>query len=65
MEDDIVDVHMEILEKHRLVEEEEVTRIGTSKYYTVSFQNMEKVEFLLYIELFPSGCLLLCNKIPV
>lgn len=65
MEDDIVDVHMEILEKHRLVEEEEVTRIGTSKYYTISFQNMEKEEFLLYIELFPSGCLLLCNKIPV
>lgn len=64
MEDDIVDVHMEMLEKHRLVEEE-VTRIGTSKYYTVSFQNMEKEEFLLYIELFPSGCLLLCNKIPV
>jgi hypothetical protein len=64
LEDDIVDVHMEMLEKHRLVEEE-VTRIGTSKYYTVSFQNMEKEEFLLYIELFPSGCLLLCNKIPV
>jgi hypothetical protein len=56
---------MEMLEKHRLVEEEEVTRIGTSKYYTISFQNMEKEEFLLYIELFPSGCLLLCNKIPV
>jgi hypothetical protein len=59
---------MEMLEKHRLVEEEEeeeeVTRIGTSKFYTISLQNMEK-EFLLYIELFPSGCLLLCNKIPV
>lgn len=52
MEDDIVDVHMEMLEKHRFVEEE-VTRIGTSKYYTISFQNMEKEEFLLYIELFP------------
>jgi hypothetical protein len=64
LEDDIVDVHMEMLEKHRLVEEEEVTRIGTSKFYTISLQNMEK-EFLLYIELFPSGCLLLCNKIPV
>ena len=51
MEDDIADVHMEMLEKHRLVEEE-VTRIGTSKCYTISFQNIEK-EFLLYIELFP------------
>gem|GEM_PF-3719865 len=38
MEDDIVDVHMEMLEKHRLVEEEVVvvTRIGTSKYYIIS-----------------------------
>jgi DNA-binding PadR family transcriptional regulator len=35
LEDDIVDVHMEMLEKHRLVEEE-VTRIGTSKYYIIS-----------------------------
>ena len=44
---------MEMLEKHRLVEEEEeVTRIGASKCYTISFQNMEK-EFLLSIELFP------------
>jgi DNA-binding PadR family transcriptional regulator len=43
LEDDIVDVHMEMLEKHRLVEEEVVTRIGTSKYYIISEHGKRRV----------------------
>jgi hypothetical protein len=41
LEDDIVDVHMEMLEKLRLVEE--VTRIGTSKYYIISEHGKRRV----------------------